>query len=346
MKQRSAIRTQPSDCIACVLYPVLKTGCICGPTAIMITCTHSKKPTLTATFEVSRVLLAIHFLLIFPLVASISLSIKDSLATEDFNTKIAQTKDILSYIPSVAIIIIGVFKSNEKVIELNGLSSIINNKSYYGFHALIDKKRTKCLLWKSYIMLFLLLLMMIIFFVFTIYQQTKSKVTLTVLQMFVFPVAFLNQTLMFNQCFTSVLLYRLLFRKCCNQLQDVLSKHLNKSAKIESFINMKQSEENPKQDSLETSLKRLKMFYTSLIENYKQLNSFMQPSLLLNFLFSVIVIVFDCYTVVQIYANVVEVDPVSEMRSIIAMLSVPVFFIVNEQVYSVVSIYVVLSHLN
>lgn len=47
--------------------------------------------------------------------------------------------------------------------------------------------------------------------------------------------------------------------------------------------------------------------YINLIKNYRQKILFMQPTVLLIILESVVVLVFDCYTAVQIFADVAEV---------------------------------------
>lgn len=241
---------------------------------------------------------------------------------------------------SVVIIITCVLKSNGKLIELNGLSTIINNRSDYGFDTLIDHNETKRLLWQSYIMISGAFTTVITFSLLTFYQQINLKLTLMTLRMIVLPVAYLNQMMMFDQYITSIFLYKHLFIKCFDQLENVLNIQLNKSELIKSSTIVRESEENSKVFSLETSLVKLKMFYMSIIENYRQLNSFMQPMLLLGFLVSSTILVFDCYTVVQIYANVVEVDPLSQTRSFIAILTFPIFFVMNDYVYSVVSTFI------
>lgn len=320
------VKTETSDCVACILNPILKAGSICGPSPLIINCPHSKTPTVTSVFERSDILLAISTVSAVAIIPGIFIIIQDISTTENFNKMILLITEVMFSLLAVIINIGSVLNNDEKLNELNGLSFIVNNRKHYGFATLIDQKTTKRFRLLSYIIILTSLLAITNFALYSLLQESNSSVFLTILKIFVLALVTLIQTILFNQCVVSIFLYILLFRKCFNQIKSVLNQHLNND-----FIAIQ------KEILLEQTLKRLKMFYISLIGNFRQFNSFIQPSITISMLVGVAMLVFDCYIVVLTYGKVIEADPIIETRSYATIVSMIVFSYIIEYINSVVS---------
>lgn len=337
IKHFNMSRMKTSDCIACVLYPILKVGCICGPFALTIGCPHSKKPNFTARFTRSNLLFVILSVTILPLIASITFTIKNVLETENLNKKILLITDVLFSMLAIVINVTGLLKNNEKLVELNGLSAIIDNRYYYGFHSLIDQSKTKLFHCQSYLVISLLFMGIIDYGTYTILEEINSSILIILLKVSMLVVNIITESTIFFEYLISVLLHRHLFSKCFDKIRSILNQHLKAS---ENLTYSTESPESPNhQLLLEENLKRLKMFHSSLMENYKQLNSFMQPSILFCFLVGIILLVFNCYTVVLLYGNdkIVGGGLIIQLRSYGAILIYLMFLMVNEYMYNVVS---------
>lgn len=337
------VNTEISDCIACVLSPILRGGCVCGPSPLIISCPHSKPPTVTATFARSKILLSMLTLSIVLIIASVTFTIWDIHSAETFNKKVLLVTEVMFSLLTTIIDISSLLKINQKLTELNGLSAIVNQRYYYGLGILIDSKGTKRFQWLSYIMICISYVAIINFSLYTFLQETKTNLILTTLKAFALALVTLSQSMLFNQYCASILLYRLLYKKCFNQVKIVLKQNLSKLE--ENNPQTSETRRTLKRLSLEQNLKRLRLFCMSLNVNNRQLNLFMQPSMLFGFIVGGVMLVFNCYTVVLIHSKVLEADPLIEMRSFASALSLIIFLYIVDYAHNVVSNYFCLFYL-
>lgn len=333
-------KDKATDCIVCLLYPILKVGCVCGIPAFIMKCPHSKQSYSSAKFIKSRNLLLLSTVLIFLKIARMIFTIRDIVATDDFNKKILLTMDLLLSVMSVIQTTTSTVNNNRQLIELNGLLAIVNKKQYYGFETLIDNQTMTCCHLQCYILIFLLFVGVANLSTYAAHQETDSNEISIISKTFVFAVVNYTQTTIFYQYLIEVLLYRKLFNKCFDQIKNSLNQNLNTSDNE----NVVTSETAPlsettslNQPSLEEKLKRLQIFYINLNANYRQLNLIWQLSSLLCWMVIIPTLVLHCYIMVQIYSKVIESDQLLETRSYGTIITVVIYLVIVECTYNVVS---------
>lgn len=216
----------------------------------------------------------------------------------------------------------------EKVIELNGLSTLIENKRYFGICTILSVKMTKMFIIGNYFGISFLVFgifhytVLAIFIDYSSYDKTRHAVLI------------LNNYLHFVVLEYFVLmycLYRILFRKCLTTIKILLIKHL--SAMQEQKVTRLVLKKLP----FDVKLRRLIRFYLCIVYNYKQLNSFMNPSFVIWWLTFVCLLVMHFYITVIVYFNDDHVEFIFTVRSYGSLCAILFHAIVCENMKRVVS---------
>lgn len=329
----------PSDCIACVLRPLLTVASILGPYCTCACCPHSKYPTETIKFVKSKRQTIV-------LSVSVSLMTVVTLLTVfEFSTFSNPTKsmflstEIIFSTGSVLICIFSNININFKLTELNGLAAIIDNRRYYGFGSILDEEAAKGYIRKSYWMEISCLLSGTSCITYVFYQESHTGLIVIILKTIVIVLDMLVQTIIFCQHLVEMSVYQFMFKKCFENLKRVLMLENDNRSENVNFIMSELLQALPKKRLKLVSLQRLNNLYMSLIWNHRHLQAFLQPTMMIIWLMMVIVSIAHFYTLLLMYDGEVEADPFLELRTYGTIFSAIIIVITAEGLHNEVSFF-------
>ncbi|KAF2900676.1 hypothetical protein ILUMI_05512 [Ignelater luminosus] len=274
------------DCVVCLFRPLWILGSISGNSVMSFTCPHidpSIKSPKVSKSDVRLIISSIYCLIIIG--HAIFSCYELFYLTNDFFKILFLFSEIIFCIGTLNFAMTGTINYKERILELNGITSIIENRRYYGITTFLSSKTTQSFLIKSYLIIGLIVwsgLGFAIYFMESAYQITDSIPLMYYYTGTVF-VYNISQTVSIYQSMLACCMHRVLFKTCLNRLRQILTNRLNMKA-------MSQEQSVGKEISLvaqsekialEEELKRLKCLYTSLVYNYRELNRFLYPTILI-----------------------------------------------------------------
>lgn len=329
-----------SDCLVCTLRVIFSMGMLSGSYAISFKCPHSRNPVATPKFLESKVLLLSSLIVVLPLIIHIGFCAYElsSLSVKDEWNIIAKLAIIFTNIESFGFAIPSIIKYKEKLTELNGLNSIIENRKFYGIHTLLTKEMARRFIIECY-------LIVIGFMIVNTWVTAKlilSKPAFEPSTDFCFRVAITlanNYIQYFGslQLMLTNQLYRCLFRRCFQQIKSVLRRrNLELLKHKESFLIKEIIVALPENMPFEENIKRLRDLYTSLVHNYRQLNKFIFPSVLIWWLVTTIMYIINSYVTVLLYSsNIGDIKIYLEMYT--SVIGIIIFLHFSQEVIDAVS---------
>lgn len=324
-----------SDCIACILRPMLVLTSIFGPYFVVVCCPHSECPSPTVKFAKSKKQPLLALLLILLVTTNMFFNITAFFTVNNFNLKMLVATEILFSIASVVINIFSTMNYNLILTELNGLAAILENREYYGFTSLLDQKTTKIYIRKVYLMTFSCLLPPTLVLIYAVYNSYQTYLLVAILRVFVFFLDMLAQSIMISQHYIETSLYQLLFKKCFNNIKDMLIQQ--EVGENVHFMVSEITQALPQKHLKIIKFQRLNNMYMSLVWNFRHLSAFMQPSLLVIWIMIVFLLIACFYITLLDYTEEFTADPLLEVRTYGTLAAVILVLIKVEQLSSVVS---------
>lgn len=331
-----------SDCLVCAFCVILSVGMLSGSCALSFKCPHSRNRFATPKFFKCKILLIFSWVVVLPIIVHIGIYVRELffLSIKDEWKIISRLAAITLNIGSIGFAIPAIIKYNEKLTELNGLSSIIENRKFYGFRTFLNKEMARGFIIKCY-------LIVIVFVILNIWmladlivsKSTLEPDTVSFLQLAI--TLFVNNYIQYFGSFQLMLtnhLYKLLFRRCFVQIESLLRKKNPELHKYnEGFLIKEIIDVLPEKMPLEENIKRLTYLYISLVRNYRQLSKFVFPSVLIWWLVTVMLYIINLYVVVLLYCNNNVGNNRVDIRVCGSIIGIIIFLHLGQEVIDVVS---------
>lgn len=309
---------QIHDCIACLSRPLLRLGAVCGISTLSIKCPHTKKnPNPIAKFEISSALTILSAILyIFPLIGIIKSLVQVFSMKDEKMKSLRLTVEALFSIGAAATWILSLIQRKKRMLELNGLSVIIENRQYYGISTFLSTKATKIFLRRIYLMIAFIIVIDLNFLLYSVYENTESEMYLNILRVIVIVLCSYVQSTAIFHCILETVLYLTLYKKCFYQLKRALKERII-------FCNQEEGNDpkrkvvsvSPVELPLEITLRRLSRLYLGLTYNYKQFVAYLNPAFTVWWLIVVSILILSFYFLVIVYINSEHDDILLTVRS-------------------------------
>ncbi|KAF2899422.1 hypothetical protein ILUMI_06753 [Ignelater luminosus] len=299
------------DCIACLLRPLLRMGSVCGISTLSIHCRHSDNLTSIARFDKSSKLLIISFVLSIPMLLGIIENLREILSFEGNTMRLlGLLVEILFSVGAATCWIFSLSKYKEKVIELNGLSAIIENRQFYGINTFLSTGTTKIFLRRIYLMISFIVLIDFNFILYCLDEEKDIEVHLLLLKVVMIAFCSYAQAAAILQCLLSTCLYVTLYQKCFFHIEKALDQRI-----IHQKRQICQKQQIAQVFPLEVTLQRLIRLYLGLTYNHRQLVVYMNPSFTIWWLVLMSILILCFYFLVIVYIRSEFGDPLLVSRS-------------------------------
>lgn len=323
----------PSDCLVCALSLNLIMGSICGVSAVSFKCPHSRHKPSPSNFFQSKLRLVLSSIFILPIIVNIFLRVYDLVYGFDTTerTVLFKLMEIVVNTGSLGFAIPGIWKYKQRLTALNGLNLIIKSRQYYGFPTLLTKKAVMASTRTCYINILVIAVTGIPLIIYASAGRPHFiSVPDFILRSFTLIMNNYIQWVSSFQHLLEALLYRSLFKRCFEQIENIMKKHLIRLELEE----IREVDEIP----LEENLKRLKSLYTSLTLNYQEFNKLVFPAILVWILMMVTVQILNFFQLVLYYSNRSDGDIVTIMGAHVGTIGIIAYFSILETINVVVSI--------
>lgn len=329
MKLKQIENTATSSCIACVIRPLLTFTSSLGPYFINACCPHSKRPSSTVKFVKSKnkYLLIMPFLMISLTSMVIVLDVLDILTLSDMNKIMVIGMEVMFCTTSVMMYAFSRANYNLQLTELNGLAVIIHE-----FNILLGSCTKIYRL--SYLGSILCLLSGVIYVIYGLSEEFHPHLVRVIIKMIVLVLNMLFLIAFFLQKHVKVYIYRLMFKKCFENLVGVLVPDPKESNKSD-FTKPEITQAFPTNKSV--SLYRITSMYMTLVWNYRYSTAFLQPTMIFVWILNVVLLICQFYILLLVWDGEMERDPLVEIRTYLAVTCLLVNLITTEMVSNAVS---------
>lgn len=302
------IQENTNDCLVCMLKLSLTIGKFIGVSPISCECRHTcRKSNIFASFNVSLKFTFVTLCYVLLVTTCVSFNIysiiKLNLKSETKFTTLQLCIMALFEISALGVYLNVLFKNKRRVRELNGLSAIVNNKSFHGFAFVFDDTSNKYIkesVVRYVYTVFIIILIQVIQLLAFIYIYGYEYTILQAIS------ACLCLTTQVSYILQIILKIRILNIMYC-KVHDELQSNLNKA------ISMENNSKNQirKVPSILTKLRKIHRFYCVTTLNVQHVNNQLNPFILYDFIVSVLMFILCYYLVISTWILGKDQTPVS-----------------------------------
>lgn len=254
------------ECVVCALYPLLNIGRICCVTPITVTCRH--RSGWAPSFRRTEFGAQVASILIYTLAAVVACYIYLTVTNEGL-VRFIYLSNALQCGGGLDALFFGNWHLEIRILELNGLSKIIENRHRYGVSKLLTITVTKKLQKYSNQLIAAYIIIFFIDVTYEVYRASSSIFNAISLLNVISSILSVTSILVIcMQAWVKMVCQRLL-----TKMQNVtIRRILEKDGKTES------GRHHPK---LEEGLKGIIRLQIALVRNFKEYNKFWNPSMLI-----------------------------------------------------------------
>lgn len=335
------LHKNPSDCLACTFRAIFFMGSICGSSIITGNCSHSKNPSSVQKFSKSTKSQILSCIFNLTIILSTFYYLYGLFVYKSNEWEVLfKVSIILENVDWLSFSLQGLVNYNKKLIELNGLTFLIQNKKYYGCRTFLTSELSEELIRKSYISIIISALIQIFVLIHTFVNLANESLLKFLFIVVAASLYNYSRLISVSQSILANVLYKRLFQECFKEIKAVLTKHILKM-QIRNFVVKEIAIVLPKDTPLEEKLKRLKSLYTSLSFNYKQFNLFNLPSLLIGWLILIMTQISNFFLLILLYRINNNIDGgnfIIILEACGVTIGAILFLKVTEEVSTVVSV--------
>lgn len=352
------IKRTKSDCLVCILKPVLLVGAIIGISPITYECPHTNDTLNTCKFRRSKYLLVISVFVFIIVVCMLCFNIyyvANDVSPKAKDKRIQLSTLVLFETSTVFIYVFSMMHAKRRVKELNGLVAIIANRDQYCIDTIFDRRRIRDLRTHSYA--YLTVTFALLFFpvghVFYFAIQQEYDLYYILLRGVSSCTSLFAQMIFIFQYSLKIRVYRHVLKTCYEKIKSVLDEKLTKT--VEDQRTWAERSQNVNQilhvdnkvtrSSFEITglLQKLQQMHCAVVLNVKQWNDFLNPLLLVVIGLSVLMLVMCYYLLVSIWmiddSSHNSVFYLMEFKTLAVIVAMTYLLIVTETLTQPVSIF-------
>lgn len=262
MNKQSPSKSEPSECVACAISPMILPGWIFGIMPIKAICHHGAGggATRNCSFKMCVTQKYTEKVWLLAMVASILLYIWFAFTTSGFE-RLKVLSELITCLTVTNVLLFATTNTHTFLLELNGLSSIVSDGKAYGLSQLLDNSSIKKI--RSYG----IIITIITFLFYTTVVTTRAVIGFqsnfhSILNIFGVLSGGVFVFTLFNQTWIKMFLMMELFRNCYAETKEVLSRRTQGS-------------------NLQHDVQKVIRLQVALVRNYKECSRFWSPSMLI-----------------------------------------------------------------
>ncbi|KAF5277554.1 hypothetical protein FQA39_LY18466 [Lamprigera yunnana] len=323
-----------NDCVPCLLRPMLILERLSGFNPTSINCPHRNRANRNAEFTISKGFWVYSILLLLIFTTTFVIYTVDVISKFNKTSAYVIIGIIEStlYLSAIVCVLLCLFNQRKKLIELNGLVTMFDQKTYFGMSTILNKKTTDTFLKKSYYLNISIAAIQISYAIAIYLNDLRGNYSINQVIKLILSVA--NNSVHGVFIFHSMLyteFYKTLFRSCFQNFQNLMQNYVDDgNAGL----------------GMEIRIKKFCFWHVSLVYNYRLQSVFLSPGFLIWWVLLVAILILNTYAVVLAYESNSEQNYVLIYRTILYTSRIVTYFAVTEGINLVTYILKVKEVLN